>query len=127
MNLEQRVRLGYAYLEYLGEREPEYFVTLTYRYRYCDQIAEDGMRAFVRKLVTRMPRGARRNLGGLVCAERHTEVRFAGAYHFHFLLWGLDGVMSDAHAWLEGAVVRAASELHPRDAGPGCDCAEAKK
>ena len=127
MNLEQRVRLGYSYLEYLKGREPEYFVTLTYRRRYADRTSEDAMRTFVRKLLTRLPRQARPNIGGLACAERHTMPKFAGSYHFHFLLWGLDKSLPDAKDWLKSNVVRASSELYPRDAGPLCDCAEAKK
>ncbi len=127
MNIEQRARLGFGYLEYLKGRTPEYFVTLTYRHPYGDRIAEEGMRGFVLKLLNRMPRHARRNLGGLVCAERHTDVKFDGTYHFHFLFWGLDESMPDAYSWLTANVVKAASELHPRPPGPRCDCAEAKK
>lgn len=125
LNIEQRARLGFGYLEYLKEHNPEYFVTLTYRYRYGDRLAEEGMRAFVQKLLNRMPRSTRRNFGGLVCAERHTDVKFEGTYHFHFLFWGLDESMPDAYSWLTANVVKAASELYPRPAGPLCDCAEA--
>lgn len=125
LNIEQRARLGFGYLEYLKERNPEYFVTLTYRYPYGDRLAEEGMRGFVLKLLNRMPRSTRSNFGGLVCAERHTDPKFEGSYHFHFLFWGLDESMPDAHSWLTANVVRAASELHPRLAGPLCDCAEA--
>lgn len=126
LNLEQRVRLGYGYLKYLQEKSPEYFVTLTYRERYSDQPSEDAMRAFVRKLATRLPRQTRHDFGGLVCAERHDTGKFEGCYHFHFLLWGLDAGLYDAADWLEQNVVRAASELYPRVAGPRCDCAQAK-
>lgn len=127
MNLEQRVRLGYSYLEYLKGREPEYAVTLTYRHPYHDQLAEDAMRAFVRKLITRLPRRSRKHFGGLVCAERHIDAKFDGTYHFHFLLWGLNESMSNALLWLKTNVPRAASELFPRTAGPRCDCAEARR
>lgn len=126
LNIEQRARLGFGYLEYLKGRNPEYFVTLTYRYPFGDRIAEEGMRGFVLKLLNRMPRSTRRNFGGLVSAERHTDPKFDGSYHFHFLLWGLDESMPDAYSWLSANVVRAASELHPRPAGPLCDCAEAE-
>lgn len=127
LNIEQRARLGFGYLEYLKGQSPEYFVTLTYRYSYGDRLAEDGMRGFVLKLINRMPRHARRNFGGLVCAERHTDSKFDGAYHFHFLFWGLNKSMSDAYDWLKANVVRAASELHPRTPGPRCDCSEAAR
>lgn len=127
LNIEQRARLGFGYLEYLKGRNPEYFVTLTYRHPFGDRIAEEGMRGFVLKLLNRMPRSTRRNFGGLVCAERHTNPKFDGSYHFHFLLWGLDESMPDAHSWLTANVVKAAAELHPRPAGPLCDCAEAIK
>lgn len=127
LNLEQRARLGYSYLEFLKEQKPEYFVTLTYRRKYSDQTSELAMRQFVRKLITRLPRHARKNIAGLVCTERHTKRRFAGSYHFHFLLWGLDESMTDAMDWLESNVVRAASELYPSTPGPLCDCAEAKR
>ena len=127
LNIEQRARLGFGYLEYLKERNPEYFVTLSYRYPYGDRLAEEGMRGFVLKLLNRMPRSTRRNFGGLVCAERHADVKFEGTYHFHFLFWGLDESMLDAHSWLTANVVKAASELHPRPPGPRCDCAKAKK
>ena len=127
LNLEQRVRLGYSYLDYLKEREPEYFVTLTYRRRYSDQTSEIAMRKFVRKLITRLPCQVRPSIGGLACAERHTKHRFAGSYHFHFLLWGLDRSMPDAMDWLDSNVVRAASELYPSIPGPLCDCAEAER
>ena len=127
MNLEQRVRLGYSYLQYLQERVPEYFVTLTYREPYGDQLAESAMKGFTLKLLNRIPHRTRRNIGGLVCAERHTKYRFEGAYHFHFLLWGLDSSMPDAHSWLRLNVTRAASELYPRVASPLCDCGEVDK
>ncbi|WP_238692737.1 hypothetical protein [Xanthomonas dyei] len=127
LNLEQRVRLGYAYLVYLKEREPEYFVTLTYRRQYRDRVAEDGMRAFILKLLNRMPRQTRKGFGGLVCAERHVNARFAGCYHFHFLFWGLDKSMPDAKDWLLSNVIKASAELYPRIAGPMCDCAKAEQ
>lgn len=112
-------------MEYLKGRNPEYFVTLTYRLPYGDRLAELGMNGFVLMLLNRLPRRARRSFGGLVCAERHIEAKFEGCYHFHFLFWGLDSSMPDAQDWLRSNVVRAASELHPRIPGPLCDCAEA--
>lgn len=127
MNIEQRARLGFGYMEYLKGRNPEYFVTLTYRLPYGDQLAELGMNGFVLMLLNRLPRRARRNFGGLVCAERHIEAKFEGCYHFHFLFWGLDSSIPDAQDWLKSNVVRAASELYPRTPGPPCDCAEAIK
>lgn len=127
MTLEKRVRLGYGYLQYLKNTQPEYFVTLTYRYNYSDQLAEGGMRAFVLKLLNRLPRRVRQTFGGLVCAHRHTKVRFDGTYHFHFVFWGLDGSMSDSLDWLSINVRRAANELHPRLPGPNCDCEAAEK
>lgn len=127
MNLEQRIRLERGYLQYLGEHEPEYFVTLTYRYPYGDRVAEMGMNGFVLKLLNRLPKRARPHFSGLVCAERHIDVKFEGCYHFHFLFWGLDESLQDAYAWLQTNVIRAASALHPRLAGPRCDCAEAKR
>ncbi|MCX2893419.1 hypothetical protein ORG27_07480 [Stenotrophomonas lactitubi] len=126
MNLEQRIRLERGYLQYLAEHEPEYFVTLTYRYPYGDRIAEMAMNGFVLKLLNRLPKRTRPHFAGLVCSERHLDVKFEGCYHFHFLFWGLDESMQDAYAWLQTNVIRAASDLYPRLAGPRCDCAEAK-
>lgn len=122
MNLEQRVRLGFSYLGYLREREPEYAVTLSYRVWYSDGVAEGAMKAFVRKLVSRMPRKTRKEFGGLVCAERHTEPKLFDSYHFHFLLWGFDRSMPDAFDWLEANARRAAAELYPREPSHLCDC-----
>ena len=122
MNHENRVRLGYSYLQYLQGKEPEYHVTLTYRQPYPDRIAEEAMRTFVRKIVTRLPRRARTEIGGFVCAERHIDVTFDGSYHFHMLLWGLDSAIPDAHVWLWTNAHRAMSELYPRAASHLCDC-----
>ena len=127
MTLEKRVRIGYGYLEHLKNEQAEYFVTLTYRYNYSDQLAEQGMRAFVLKLLNRLPRRTRRKFGGFVCAHRHTRVRFEGTYHFHFVFWGLDDSMPDSFDWLRINVQRAANELHPRAPGPNCDCDAAEK
>lgn len=127
MNIEQRLRLADGYLEFLASKQPEYFVTLTYRQPQRDHAAEAGMKGFVLKLLNRLPKRVRKNFGGLVCAERHTDARFDGTYHFHFLLWGLDGAMDDPCTWLREHVARAASELHPREPGPNCDCKEAAR
>lgn len=122
MNLEQRVRLGIGYLDYLKGNKPQYALALVYRYSYSDSVAEMAMRAFVRKLITRLPRRTRRTFGGLVCAERHVLVNLEGSYHFHFLLWGLDESMPDAFRWLTHQAKRAASELYPREPSHLCDC-----
>lgn len=53
------------------------------------------MRGFVLKLLDRKPKHVRKDVGGLFCAARHTDARFDGSYHFHFLLWGFDGAMDD--------------------------------
>lgn len=127
MKIEQRTRLADGYLEFLSNKQPEYFVTLTYRQPQRDQAAEIGMKGFVLKLLNRLPKRVRKNFGGLVCAERHTDAKFEGTYHFHFLLWGMDGVMNEPYAWLQENVRRAASELHPRIPGPNCDCEEAAR
>lgn len=127
LNIEQRTRLADGYLAYLSHKKPEYFVTLTYRQPQSDRAAEMGMRGFVLKLLNRLPKRVRQNFGGLVCAERHTDARFEGTYHFHFLLWGMDGVMTEPFAWLQEQAIKAASELHPRPPGPNCDCAEAER
>lgn len=85
------------------------------------------MKGFVLKLLNRLPKRVRKNFGGLVCAERHTDTKFEGTYHFHFLFWGLDGAMNEPFAWLQENVRRAASELYPRLPGPRCDCEEATR
>lgn len=106
LNIEQRTRLADGYLAYLSNKKPEYFVTLTYRQPHSDRAAEMGMRGFVLKLLNRLPKRIRQNFGGLVCAERHTDARFEGTYHFHFLLWGMDGVMTEPFAWLQEQVIK---------------------
>lgn len=127
MNLEQRARLGISYLDYLNHKQPQYALALTYRHPYADIVAEIAMKSFVRKLVTRLPRRARKTFGGLVCAERHLDVKLYDSYHFHFLLWGLDEAMPDAFQWLTDHAKRAAAELYPRQASHLCDCAAASK
>lgn len=127
MNIEQRMRLADGYIAHLSNMKPEYFVTLTYRQPQRDQAAEIGMKGFVLKLLNRLPKRVRKNFGGLVCAERHTDTKFKGTYHFHFLFWGLDGAMTEPFAWLQENVQRASSELYPRLPGPKCDCEEAAR
>ena len=122
MNLEQRVRLGYSYLQHLKGQQPQYTCALVYRYSYSDSVSEQAMRAFVRKLITRLPRRARKTFGGLVLAERHSKVSLDGSYHFHFLLWGLNESVPDAFNWLTHNARRAASELYPREPSHLCDC-----
>lgn len=125
MNLEQRARLGIAYLEHLDKMQPQYAIALTFRRSYSDSESELALKAFVRKLISRLPRRARRSIGGLVSAERHMTVKLEGRYHFHLLLWGLDESMSDAFDWLTMHAKRAASELYPREPSHLCDCAAA--
>ena len=127
MNLEQRVRLGFSYLSYLQDRQPQYALALSYRYWYADVVAEGAMKAFVRKLLSRMPRKTRKEFGGLVCAERHTEPKLYDSYHFHFLLWGMDESMPDGFDWLSANATRAATELYPRQPSQLCDCSAALK
>lgn len=127
MNLEQRVRLGYGILEYLEGKQPQYACALVYRNSYSDSVSEQAMRVFVRRLITRLPRRARKTFGGLVLAERHIKVKLEGSYHFHFLLWGLDESMPDAFNWLTNQARRAAFELYPREPSHLCDCGIAAK
>lgn len=127
MGLRNRIVIGDGYRELLGDHKPEYFITLTYAYRFTDKECEEGMKRFFHMLWKSFPSRVRKRINGIIVAERHTKGEFRGIYHFHLLLWGVDEFMSDGMEWIRSKAALISRKIYQRLAGPQCDCDEKGK
>lgn len=104
-----------AWKSYLTDREPDFFVTLTFKVRFTDKQATAAVQFFNRSLYKLFPRPARKAINGAVVVERtKRSVAFQGTYHFHFAFCNVSASLPDADTRFRANVIKSAGRLKDR-------------
>lgn len=99
-----------AWKQFIVEKKPEYFVTVTFCMRLPDRAATSTLNFFFRCVYKSLPKQKRYNAHGFVCVERTSGGAFAGFNHFHILFCQVGGSPEDERRF-RSIVTRATRRL----------------
>lgn len=100
------------WVEFIGEMQPEFFLTLTFIRPLSDSDATKAVGHFLRMLLACAPRKTKKNITGVISAERSRNSNLhLGHYHFHIVLKGLKADLLTPLLWLSKAAIKCANKL----------------
>lgn len=106
----EQIRQGWK--QFLIQLKPDYFVTLTFRVRFPDNVASSSAQFFLRSLYKLLPKPSRKHISGAVVVERtKQDSRFTGFYHFHFLFCHVIQNCPEPDTRLKNACIRSAGRI----------------
>ena len=108
-NTDNEIRSAWKSL--IVTQNPSYWVTITFNRPVCDSEAIASIKFFLKALFKCLPRRFKSSLKFVVGAERTGRPKFAGSYHFHILVCGLDDRLVSPLEWLGNSVLKCASAI----------------
>ena len=120
MGNKKEIELRDAWKSFIVAQQPNYWVTVTFNTQIHDVEAISSIKFFLKSLLKCLPRRFRKALRFIVGAERTAKPNYAGSYHFHILVCGLDDRLASPLEWLGNSAIKCASALRSVFGKPLC-------